>query len=238
MKTNPMKILRSFLTDTLHLFYPHHCCGCSSDLLEDKSLLCLKCINDLPYTLEAKYPGNHTEKIFWGRLPIQAACSEFYFSKDSMIQQLIHHLKYKGNTAIGYHLGEIMGKSLLNSNRFSNLDVLLPLPLHSNKEHKRGYNQAAVICNGMSSVMNVPVSTGNLVRQRFTETQTRKHRTGRWENVDGSFAVTNEALLRGKHLLLVDDVITTGATLEACGQCLLKIPGATLSIAALAYASK
>ncbi len=232
-----MKLFRTLFADTLHLFYPHTCRGCGSDLLDEKNLLCLQCICDLPHTLEAIHPGNHTEKIFIGRLPIHAAGSEFYFSKESLIQRLIHQLKYNGNTDIGFYLGEIMGRSILNSSRFGNIDQLIPLPLHPNKERKRGYNQAAIICQGMSEVMNVPVSTGNLVRQRFTETQTRKHRAGRWENVDGSFAIVNERILRGKHILLVDDVITTGATLEACGQCILNVAGTRLSVAALAYAS-
>jgi ComF family protein len=233
-----MKWLRSILADTVHLFYPHTCCGCGSDLLNEKSLLCLRCIHELPHTSEALYLGNHTENLFIGRLLIQAACSEFYFSKASIVQQLIHELKYKGNTDIGFYLGEMVGRNLLASGRFSNIDLLLPLPLHPAKERKRGYNQAAIICNGISSVMNIPVSTGNLVRQRFTETQTRKHRDDRWENVDGSFAILNEPALRGKHILLVDDVITTGATLEACGQCILNIAETRLSIAALAYVSK
>lgn len=233
-----MNLLRSILTDTLHLFYPHNCRGCGTDILQQPNLLCLKCINQLPYTSEANHAANHTENIFVGRLPVQAACCEFFFSKDSLIQRLIHQLKYKGDTEIGFYMGELMGKDLLAGGRFSNLDLLMPLPLHPNKERKRGYNQAAIICNGISSVMNVPVSTGNLVRRRFTETQTRKHRVDRWENVDGSFMINNESVLRGKHILLVDDVITTGATLESCGQCIINIPAAKLSIAALAYASK
>lgn len=230
--------LKNIFADTLHLFYPHLCTGCGSDLLEDKSLLCLHCLNDLPYTHEAAFALNHTEKIFSGRLAIAAASSEFYFGKGSLIQHLIHQLKYKGNKEIGFFLGEIMGKNLLQSNRFNNIDALIPLPLYPDKERKRGYNQAAVICNGISSVLNVPVETVNVIRQRFTETQTRKHRTERWENVEGSFVVKNEISFAGKHFLLVDDVITTGATLESCGQAMMKIPGVQLSIAALAYASK
>lgn len=233
-----MLSVKSILQDTLHLFYPHTCVGCGGDLPGSKDLLCLKCINDLPYTHEAAYPLNHTEKIFAGRLPVAAACSSFYFTKGTLMQHLIHQLKYKGNKEIGFYLGEIMGAALVESNRFNQIDVLVPLPLYPDKERKRGYNQAAVLCNGISSVMNVPVETVNVIRRRFTETQTRKHRTERWENVDGSFVVQNESAAAGKHFLLVDDVVTTGATLESCGQAILKIPGARLSIAALAFASK
>ena len=176
--------------------------------------------------------------MFWGRLPVAAAHSEFYFAKESLIQHLIHQLKYKGNQQIGMYLGELTGNSLLDSNRFKGLDYLVPLPLYPNKERKRGYNQAAVICEGMSSVMNVPVLLNNIVRRHSTETQTKKHRTERWENVSGSFMVNDPAKLEGKNILLIDDVITTGATLEACGTVIVNIKGTKLSIAALSTATR
>jgi ComF family protein len=206
--------------------------------LQENNQLCLHCINELPHTNFAQYKNNPVEKIFWGRIPVTAAHSEFYFAKETLIQHLIHQLKYKNNTAIGFYLGEIMGKTLLHSNRFNDIDYIVPLPLYPDKEHKRGYNQAAVIANGISEVMNIPVLKGNVLRQRFTETQTRKHRTERWENVEGSFMVKDPLKLKGKKLLLTDDVITTGATLEACGSMLLNIEGVQLFIASLAHAAK
>ncbi|MBX2932920.1 MAG: ComF family protein [Ferruginibacter sp.] len=218
--------------------YPHNCSGCGSDLLDEDNLLCLTCINNLPHTGFAGLAGNPVEKYFWGRIPLQAAYSQFYFSKEFLVQHLIHQLKYKGNTKIGFYLGEIMGNTLLTSGRFANIDALVPLPLYADKEHKRGYNQAAVICNGMSMVMNIPVYDKYVIRQHATQTQTRKHRTERWENVKGSFKVIKAAELANKHLLLVDDVVTTGATLEACGAVLLQTSNVTLSIATLAYAAK
>jgi len=230
--------LKNIVSSTLHLFYPHICTGCGSDLLEKDSLLCLKCIHNLPHTGFADLPNNPVEKYFWGRIPITAAYSQFYFSKEFLIQHLIHQLKYKDDTEIGFYLGEIMGKTLLESSRFSSVDALVPLPLYADKEHKRGYNQAAVICNGMSVTMNVPVLNGAVIRQHATETQTRKHRTERWENVKQSFKVVKEKELAGKHLLLVDDVVTTGATLEACANVILNATDAKLSIATLAYAAK
>ena len=230
--------LKNIINSTLHLFYPHVCTGCGSDLLEKNNLLCLKCIHDLPHTDFADLPNNPVEKYFWGRIPLTAAYSQFYFSKEFLIQHLIHQLKYRGDTNIGFYLGEMMGKTLLNSNRFSSIDVLIPLPLYADKEHKRGYNQAAVICNGISAIMNVPVLNGAVIRQHATETQTRKHRTERWENVKQSFKVVNQHELAGKHLLLVDDVVTTGATLEACGNVILQQDNVQLSIATLAYAAK
>jgi ComF family protein len=233
-----MPLVKNIFTDLKHLFYPHTCSGCGSDILSDDNLLCAKCFLNLPVTLYAQYNNNPIEKIFWGRILLKAAHAEFYFSKDSLIQHLIHQLKYKGNKEIGIFLGELMGRTLLNSNRFNNIDGLIPLPMFPDKERKRGYNQAAIICNGMSAVMNVPVLNNVLIRQHLTETQTKKHRAARWENVAESFAVKNEYLVKGKHLLLVDDVITTGATLEASGHFLLQTPGVQLSIATLAAAVK
>ncbi len=230
--------LKNIFSSTLHLFYPHVCTGCGSDLLEEDNLLCLRCINDLPNTNFANMANNPVEKYFWGRLPLTAAYSQFYFSKEFLIQHLIHQLKYKGDTEIGFYLGELMGKSLLHSDRFNSIDALIPLPLYADKERKRGYNQAAVICNGMSSVMGIPVLNGAVIRQHATETQTRKHRTERWENVKGSFKIAKENELKNKHLLLVDDVITTGATLEACGNVIMQVENIKLGIATLAYVAK
>jgi len=230
--------LKTIFSSAVHLFYPHVCTGCGSDIVEENNLLCLRCIKELPRTGFAPFANNPVEKYFWGRLPLAAAHSEFYFSKEFLIQHLIHELKYKGNTEIGSYLGELMGRSLLTSSRFNSIDALIPLPLYADKERKRGYNQATVICNGMSSVMNVPVLNNHVIRRHATETQTRKHRTERWENVKESFMITNNDALRNKHLLLVDDVVTTGATLEACGHVLLQAQPLKLSIATLAYAAK
>jgi predicted amidophosphoribosyltransferase len=212
---------KTILSDTIHLFYPHVCTGCGSDLLDEGNLLCIKCIANLPETNFAKHANNPVEKIFWGRLQLIAAHSEFYFSKNSLIQQLIHQFKYKGNTDIGFYMGELMGKSLRASNRFDTVDVLIPLPLYR-----------------MSAVMNIPVIKNNVLRQRYTDTQTKKHRTERWENVAGSFIITDTNQLAGKHVLLVDDVVTTGATLEACGSTIALLNNVQLSIATLAHAPK
>jgi ComF family protein len=233
-----MSTLQSIFADTVHLFYPKICTGCGSDLLSDDQLLCLLCINQLPHTNFAQHANNPLEKIFWGRIPLLAAHSEFYFAKETLIQELIHQLKYRGNQDIGYFLGQLMGNSLLNSNRFKNLDYLIPLPLYPEKERKRGFNQAAVICNGISAQMNIPVMKDNVIRRLFTETQTKKHRTERWENVADSFQVKDPNLLSGKNILLVDDVVTTGATLEACGHAIDQNASVKLSVATLSMATK
>jgi ComF family protein len=228
----------NLLSPLLHLFYPHVCTGCGSDLLDEDNLLCLDCLDGLPHTNFAMHPGNPVEKIFRGRIDILAAMSEFYFTKGGLVQKLIHELKYNGNKEIGHYLGNMMGRSMLNCERFSGLNEIIPLPLFIEKEFKRGYNQAAVLSSGISNILQLPVRNDIVSRKRYTETQTKKHRTERWENVEGSFAINNEDHCFNKHILLVDDVITTGATLEACGSSILGIDGTKLSIATLAWATK
>ena len=232
-----MIILKNLFSSALHLFYPHICTGCGSDLLRKEDFLCIQCIDELPHTEYEKYSNNPTERIFHGRLPVVAAHSGFYFAKGELMQHLIHEFKYKGNKEIGMYLSKITGTKMFESGRFTNIDYLIPLPLYAEKEFKRGFNQAEIICNGMSEAMNIPVLIKNVIRKRATETQTKKHRAERWENVSDSFKVTNTSLLRNKHVLLVDDVITTGATLEACAQVMEKA-GVQISIATLVTASK
>jgi ComF family protein len=237
MKTRTM-LRFSVFEDALHLLYPHTCNGCGSDLLFKNQLLCVYCLKKLPHTRFAYHENNLIEKIFRGRIPVKAAHSEFYFSKGRLVQHLVHQLKYNGNKALGEYMGEIMGETLLQSNRFPQIDLIIPLPMFADKEFKRGYNQATVICHGLGRAMQVNVSSGAVTRNRITETQTRKHRAERWQNVDGSFSVSDMAALSAKNILLVDDVLTTGASLEACGSAILRVPSITLSIATLAYASK
>lgn len=226
----------SFTSSPLfHLFYPHNCIGCGSDVIDKENFLCLECINDLPHTNFAMHANNPLEKKFWGRISLTSAMSEFYFSKESIIQNMIHELKYRGNKKAGFYFGNLMGKSLLNSNRFD-IDYLIPLPLFESKEKMRGYNQSTILCNGISDIINKPVIKNNVIRKVFTETQTKKHRIERWRNVEDIFFVTDAKALEGKHILLVDDVITTGATLDACGTEILKIKNVKLSIATLAMA--
>jgi ComF family protein len=233
-----MVSLKHLFTDAMHLFFPHNCLGCGSDVLSQKSILCLRCISHLPYTGFETITNNPVENIFRGRSNLKAAASTFYFNKGHLVQQFIHQLKYKSNFEVGEYMGALMGKTLLQSGRFSNIDYLVPLPLSNEKEFKRGFNQSEIICNGMSAAMQVPVHSKNIIRHRYTDTQTKKHRAERWKNVEGSFAVKKPAVLHGKHVLLVDDVITTGASLEACIQSMQHIPGITISLATLATASK
>jgi len=189
----------------------------------------------LPGTGFLSTGGNPVEKIFYGRLNIQNAGSAFYFNKDSVIQHAIIQLKYKGNQKAGNFLGRLLGQQLANSKRFDDVDLIIPLPLNDKKLFKRGYNQASVIAKGITSIWHKPVMENTVDRILFTETQTHKDRISRWETMEGVFTVTQPGLLKNKHVLLVDDIITTGATLEACGEAILKIPGTKLSVATIAY---
>jgi ComF family protein len=232
-----MLLLKEMKDSLLHFLFPHTCCGCGSDILPEDSTLCLRCLYALPETGFEWHPSNPAEKMFWGRLPLTSASAGFYFTKESLVQHLMHQLKYKGNKELGIQLGRLMGEALKKSGRFP-ADALIPLPLFPAKEKRRGYNQATVLCEGISAAMHIPVWDQVVQRPEHTETQTKKGRVERWKNMEGKFIVKDPALLQNKRLLLVDDVVTTGATLESCGAELLKIPGVELSIATLCIAAR
>jgi len=221
-----------------NLFFPKLCAGCGNDLYGIEELLCIACIDKLPETNFHFHSNNPVEKIFWGRLPLVSATSHMYFTKDSLLQHLLHLFKYNGNKEIGYYFGRCMGKSLLQSNCFLHVDALIPLPLHPKKEKLRGYNQAAVLCDGIAEITRIPVLKNAIIRPLSTETQTHKNRIRRWQNIEGKFLLADRGTISNKHVMLIDDVVTTGATIEACGQELLQVDGLRLSIATLAYTSK
>lgn len=227
--------IQTYTNNFLHLFFPHNCIGCGTDNLSDDELLCSRCLYDLPETNFFQSKNNPVEKTFFGRLNIEAAASGFYFTKDSLLQKLMIELKYKNNKDVGYYLGKMIGKMLNESNSFNNVDAIVPLPLNPKKEMKRGYNQAKIICDGIVSAFNKPVLDKAVVRIHFTDTQTRQDRIHRWQNMENVFAVNDIKAIEGKHILLVDDVITTGATLEACGKEILNVPNTRLSVTSVAY---
>ncbi|WP_147205039.1 ComF family protein [Segetibacter aerophilus] len=229
-----MSTVSSAVTDFIHLFYPHVCAGCSSDIITINQELCLRCVSQLPSTNFFEQRGNPVEKNFYGRLNIVNAASGYFFTKYSLIEALVYELKYKGNKAVGLEMGKRLGTLLLSS-PYDEVDLIVPLPLNARRLKKRGYNQATILAEGIATVWDKPVVTDAVIRNVNTETQTHKGRVTRWENMDGVFAVAKPSLLQDKHILLVDDVVTTGASLEACGAEILKVPGTKLSIATLAY---
>jgi len=228
--------LKEIKDSFLHLLFPHVCAGCGSDILSNESMLCLHCLNAMPETTFEKHSGNPVEKIFWGRAKISEATAQFYFTKESLMQHLIHLFKYKQNKELGLQLGRLMGDQLQRSGRF-NVDALVPLPLFPAKEKRRGYNQATILCYGMAENMKIPVLNNVIIRPQHTETQTKKGRLERWKNMEGKFVLADSIAIENKHILLVDDVVTTGATLEACSNEILQAENTRLSIATLCIAS-
>lgn len=202
----------------------------------NEKVLCTLCRYSLPVTDFHKSPGNPVEQLFWGRIKIEHATSLLFFEKESPYRNLVHQLKYSGRKEVGIWLGEYLGSQLKES-CFGNPDVLIPVPLHKVKLRRRGFNQCEVIARGISNVTNLPVVNNAIRRKVYTTSQTKKGRYNRWKNVEGVFECTKPELLKGKHVLLIDDVVTTGSTLEAAAFPLTKIPGVKISVATLAYAN-
>ena len=218
-----------------HLLFPHLCDGCGTDIIGTGNCLCLRCLHELPQTHFEILPGNPVEKRFYGRLPLLNATSNYFFTKNSLAAHLVYEIKYKGNRELGWQMGIQLGESIKKAGRF-NVDLLIPLPLFPAREKKRGYNQSLLLCEGMARRLPLPILSKTIIRDHHTDSQTRKGRVERWQNMEGKFRLIDPESIRGKHILLVDDVMTTGATLESCGLELLKSPGSSISIATLCMA--
>ncbi|RYY53991.1 MAG: ComF family protein [Chitinophagaceae bacterium] len=230
-------LITSFTDTLLHLFFPCICVGCGRELPQGHPGLCSGCTIALDETGFSGVPGNLAEKKFWGRLALFSATAGYYFRSGGLVQDLMHRLKYRSDRDLGVQLGRMLGWELEKCDRFR-ADLLVPLPLFPEREHKRGYNQATLLCEGMAEVLGIPLASRALSRTTHTLTQTSMNRTERWINMEGHFRVEEPGRLQGKHILLVDDVVTTGATLEACGQEILRLPDTKLSIATLCYAGR
>jgi len=229
-----MKLFQ-YIKDFFNLFFPDLCIVCNTHLVSQEDLICTKCLYNLPKTNYHKDLDNPVSRLFWGRTKVEYATAFFKFNKGSNYQEMMHKFKYHGNKEIGCVLGMSFGNQLINSD-FNKIDLIVPIPLHKSKLKKRGYNQSEWISIGLSETMQKPLDVKSVIRSIATETQTRKGRYERWKNVEEIFKVTNEKELRGKHILLVDDVITTGSTMEACINTILKVKDTKVSVAALAIA--
>jgi ComF family protein len=229
--------MRHFLADFIDLFYPRVCAACFGKLNKAETDICLNCKTSLPRTGFHLFVDNPVQKIFWGRIELESAFAYYYFTKNSKVQNILHHIKYTGYKELAVTIGREYGLDLKKAGALKKMDYIVPVPLHPKKLKARGFNQSEYFGMGLSEATGIPLSANNLVRQVHSSTQTRKSRFQRWENVSDIFAVLDPAEFDRRHLLLVDDVITTGSTIEACYLALKKSSNVKLSIASMAIAS-
>lgn len=220
--------------DFLDLIFPRLCYGCDKDLTKNEKIICTSCIHNLPVADHHLEPDNPVEKIFYGRIPVKNATALLLFEKKGMVQKLIHNLKYRGHREIGNFLGAWLGAELKEIPAWKEVDLVIPVPLHKQKLRKRGFNQVTDFGLELAEALNAQYREDILLKVTATQTQTIKKRFARWGSIDETFILQNLDSLKDVHILLVDDLVTTGATLEACAQKLLQIPGAKLSIATMA----
>lgn len=221
-------------SEFLHLFFPNLCPSCNSALFKNEQVICFRCKHILPRTDFHLKPGNALERVFWGRVPLKSAAACFIFRKEGGVQKLLHELKYNNAPEIGREIGRIYGKELLQSPSFVEADLIIPVPLHPKKFTSRGYNQSGVFGEGLQESLPAKMNELALIRNLNTGTQTRRSRFERWENVDNIFTIHDSELVRNKRILLIDDVITTGATLESCAVNLFKAGALDIRVACIA----
>ncbi len=230
MSINYIQYLQGFT----QIFYPRLCAACGNALYFNEHVLCLACYADLPRTGFHLDPDNEVARLFWGRIPVRNATCFMLFNKESHYRTILYELKYRKQRQIGTEMGRLFGLELRES-PFAEADLIVPVPIHPSRLRKRGYNQSELIAMGMAGVLQLPVISDLIARTEKTKTQTKKSRYERWENVRDTFRIEFPENIRDKHVLLVDDVITTGATIEACASSLLAIQGVSVSVAALAF---
>lgn len=219
-----------------HFFFPRCCAVCGASLIEGEDTICTRCNIDMPRTNYHKMKDNPVERMFWGKFPLERATSYFFYRKGSDFRRILHQLKYGGRKELGAVMGRCMAAELLPTGFFEDVDVVIPVPLHPRKQRARGYNQSEWIARGVFQVTGIPVDTSSVIREKHTNTQTRKSIYERWENVEGIFKLRHPERLVGKHILIVDDVLTTGATTTACADVFREIGGIRISVLTLAVA--
>lgn len=224
-----------FLKDLFYLFYPKTCVICDDRLIENEVTICTLCRHDLPLTNFINYTDNKATQAFYGRILIEKAFSLLFYRKKGSTQKLVHDLKYKGNEEIGVFFGNWLGEILKENKEFSAIDYIIPVPLHPKKLRERGYNQVTKFGQAISKHLNIDYLENYLVRISSTKTQTFKARFERFNNIDTKFLLTEPSFFDNKKVLLIDDVITTGATLEACAKEFLKSKNCSISILTMAY---
>lgn len=231
-----MSIIRRYLSDLAALFFVDTCAGCETPLVTGEQAICTACWYHLPDTRTHGDPQNSGSRLLWGRVHIEAVASYWYFRDDSRVKRIVHQLKYRNRPEIGTIIGRRYGAILAETTPFNQTDVIVPVPLHPKKLRKRGYNQSAFFAWGLAQSMDLPVAEQGMKRIKDSESQTHKNRYERYENMIKTFEVHDPSAIDGRHVLLVDDVLTTGATLEACAQVLWKHGAAKVSAVTIAKA--
>lgn len=232
-----MEVRKSgILHELTGIFLPRRCAGCDQGLMRFEHCICSACVDDLPRLRGHDDPDNKVEQVFKGRVRLHAASAFLQFHKNGMVQHMLHRLKYRGDADVGLELGRRMAKDVMESPRFADVDVLLAVPLHRRKQQQRGFNQAQVLVDGMREVWPLRQMGTGLLRVVHTSTQIKRGRLARWTNVKAAFQLSDPQALAGTHVLLVDDVVTTGATIEGCALALAQVPGIRISVLACACA--
>lgn len=228
----------TLINDFLSLIYPRYCEACGANLYKHEDLICNQCIITLPHSNYHLLSVNEINLLFAGRVPLIHALCIFNFEKSGRVQKLIHALKYQNQMGLGVWLGNYYANLLKANSILDDVDLLIPIPLHKNKLKQRGYNQSECFAEGLSEIFERPMLNNCILRLSETSTQTKKKKFERWQNVEGVFKINNPSILENKHILLVDDVITTGATIDAAWQTIKDIEGIKISVISIAFAAK
>lgn len=231
-----LNTLFGLATDMGGLLLPRRCAGCDGALHRNEADLCALCLADLPRARMLGNAQNPVARLFWGRVPLEAAGALMRFDPGGKVQHMLHRLKYKGDRHVGLGMGRLMGEEAVASGRYLSVDTVMAVPLHPRKERARGFNQAQVLADGLRQCWPLKPAGRELLRVLHTSSQTKRNRMDRWQNVRTAFAISPARTLANAHVLLVDDVVTTGATLESCARALLEVPGVKVSVLTAAYA--
>lgn len=218
----------------INLFFPKICSGCRNSLGDFEHVICTSCRHELPVTNFHLQDDNPLERIFYGRIKLNRATALFYFTKKGIVQELLHNLKYRGHENIGEFLGKWLAHELISSGNFKEVDIVIPVPLHKKKLRKRGYNQVTLFAKEIATALNASYIDNVLIKTSHTETQVFKKRLARWQQRDEVFQLINATKIEGKNILIVDDIVTTGSTIEACGNVLKQANIKSLSLASMA----
>ncbi len=230
-----LKIFDKIHKNLLNVLFPVFCNGCSKLLLKNEKVICVKCNHNLPFTHHHNIKKTEIHKTFYGLVPFEFGASVLYFSKKGIAQNLIHNLKYRNRQEVGTFLGDLYSSELIKLEVFKEIDYIIPVPLHKKRFQERGYNQVTTFCNSIEKNLSIPVIEDVLIKTKNLKSQTDKSKEGRIENNKNVFSIKNYEKIEGKHILIVDDVFTTGATIEACAKEILKIKNTKISILTIAY---